>query len=177
MRIALCGSLIGLALLLGAPPASADKDIHYGVKLSSGPAYRSFNDTHLSGGTLALGVGGEGRKLGVYFTLSSLLTTTEVGLGAHTLHFGGGPEVLIGRARMGASLQLSALVISRVSGSSGSLVTGGAGASMFVSVDVLKLEGLAVFVSGHLTIDDFGKGNNSRALIMWGPSAQAGLRF
>ena len=177
MRGSLVGGLLGAALMAVASSALADGDIGLMVRGSGGPTYRTFNDTHLVGGALALAVGGEGERGGIHASADTVLGTTEVGLRSQIAHLGAGGELIHHRFRFGIGAHLSALIIARVSGARGALFTFGAGVCTFASFDVVKMPGLAVYVSAIVTADDFGKGDNPRSLVMWGPSSVVGIRF
>jgi hypothetical protein len=142
-----------------------------------GPAYQRIFDSSIPGAELNAFVGAVHGISGWYGGADAFLGRMDFGL----LTWAVGPramwEARLGRVHLGLSLGFVFLGVQRAT-QGDTMVTFGAGPSVFASVDLYQAEGHVLFLGAKLRLDAvLGSDANGNAPVLWGPTAQLGWRY
>ena len=145
------------------------------VFLSGGASYRSIFSLPVDAWTVGGGVGLHVRDHAAVYALASFEQgQTAAGLATHFIDLGAGVDGVFGRVRPGIGLRVGDFGFRRIS-TGGWIDQVGVGATASLGVDVLKLDGHALFVGGCLEADVFP--TDASVIPMLGAQGYAGARW
>jgi hypothetical protein len=158
-------------------PPPPPPDHGFSTKFFAGPAYQRIFDTSIPGAELGAFVGGVQGTSGWYGGFDTFLGRMDYGL----LTWAVGPramwEVRLGRAHLGLSLGFVIVSVQRAT-TTDSMMSFGAGPSVFATVDLYQAERHALFLGAKLRVDAVvGSDASGNAPALWGPTAQVGWRY
>jgi len=162
-----------------APPPLPDESAQRGfsAKISFGPAYQRIFDSGIAGGELGIFFGAVRGTSGWYGGTELLVGRMDQGLFTYVLRPGATWEARLGRVHIGLGLNFNIIGVQRAT-TGEYMLSGGAGASVFGTVDLVRSERNALFLGAKLRADVVaGSDANGNAPILWGPSAALGWRY
>ena len=142
------------------------------MKITGGAMYHRIFTLPFYGADVGLAFGGQPSEHGAFFaTLNVFRGRTEYGLTTTMLRAGAAGEGVFDRFRAGAGVEVLYLGFKRV-GRGSNIDTPALGVYGMLSLDVVKIDGSAIFAGARLDLDATWQGN-----LAWGPGAFLGFRY
>ncbi len=151
------------------PPRAYDP---FQLKVTGGAMYHRIFTLPFYGADVGLAIGGQPGEHGAFYgTLNVFRGRTEYGLTTTMVRAGAAGEGVFDRFRAGAGIEVLYLGFKRV-GRGSNIDTPAVGVYGMLSLDVVKVDGSAVFAGARLDLDVTWQGS-----LAWGPGAFLGFRY
>jgi hypothetical protein len=142
------------------------------LKMTGGAMYHRIFTLPFYGADVGLAFGGQPSEHGAFFaTLNVFRGRTEYGLTTTMLRAGAAGEGVFDRFRAGAGVEVLYLGFKRV-GRGSNIDTAALGVYGMLSLDVVKIDGSAIFAGVRLDLDATWQGD-----LAWGPGLFVGFRY
>jgi hypothetical protein len=174
MSARLFAGAIALGTLLTASAARAEG---FSSKLELGPTYARLFDSSLVGGEVGFKVGGLVGRNGLYGGVDGMIGHLNGDLLMYAVRPGFTWEGRPGIVHGGITLNMVVTGVERATARE--FMTGwGAGLSAFLTVDLLRREGHALYLGARMRAEILsGADASGNAPVLWGPSLALGWRY